>query len=933
MKLRNLFYGLLLSVAFVLPGRAAPDLPVDPAAHFGQLENGVRYVVYPNNEPKQRASLRLLVLAGALQEQENQRGVAHFLEHMVFNGSEHYAPGTLVEFFQRMGMSFGGDTNAFTSFERTQYMIELPATDEATLTEGFQVLGDYVGGLLLLPEEIDHERGVILSEKRARDNVGFRTFVARFDFMLGDTLFPHRLPIGLEEVIEKAPRERFVEFWDQWYRPDNIVVIAVGDFDAAKVEQLIRDQFAGLKARAAAPAATDLGKLPQFEGVKTWFHPEPESPSTSVSISQITPAPNEPDSAQKRIDTLPRMLALGILNRRLSELAKKEDAPFTGAYAWVADQYRFYRQAEVTVTCKPEQWAKALAVGEQELRRALEHGFHAAELREVVAGFINGLEQAVKQAPTRRSGGLANQLADSIVEQEDFTSPEADRDLLVPALEKITPEQCLEALRQAYGAPGTFVMVTGNAQIPGDAAAAIASAYAASQTVPVAALPAPAEAQWGYASTGEPGKVVSRQHIDDLDVDLVTFANGVRLNLKRTDFEAGRIRTGVRVGDGSITQPKGKPGLSWLASGTFGAGGLGKHSADELRRVLAGRNVGSGFGIDTDAFVFTGGTTPDDLTLQLQLIVAQLTDAGWRPEALRQARKGIDQTYRSFEFTANGPLSTEVAPLLANGDERFGLPASKDVMLERNLDEAKAWIAPQLAHGALEVSLVGDLDVETAIKAAAATLGALPPRETRPDLADLKKVSFPAEPFVRSYEFISEIPKGNVIAYWPTTDAFDVHVARRLSVLGRVLADRLRVKIREEIGGTYSPSAGSFTSDTFPGYGYLQAGCVVNPDDAPKILAAMVAIGEDLAKNGVSEDELDRARKPILTSIRESVRTNGYWGGTVLARAQEKPEVLDWARSREPDYEAITAAELSALAAKYLGTDRVSTVTIGPKAK
>jgi len=172
-----------------------------------------------------------------------------------------------------------------------------------------------------------------------------------------------------------------------------------------------------------------------------------------------------------------------------------------------------------------------------------------------------------------------------------------------------------------------------------------------------------------------------------------------------------------------------------------------------------------------------------------------------------------------------------------------------------------------------------------------------------------------------------------VMAYWPTTDGFDIKTNRRLTMLGRVLADRLRVKIREEIAGSYSPSAGSFASDTFAGYGYLQASCIVSPDDAEMILAAMVEIGDDLAKNGVSEDELDRARQPMLTSARESLRNNNYWGGSVLARAQEKPEVLDWARNRIPDMESITAEELSALAKQYLGADRVSTVTIVPKAK
>jgi zinc protease len=936
-----LFPSLVAAPSVALPfAHEASDLPADPAARFGKLPNGVRYVIYPNKEPQGRASLRLVVLAGSLHEDEDQRGVAHFLEHMAFNGSKHYAPGTMVEFFQRMGMSFGGDTNAFTSFDRTQYMLELPKTDAATLTEGLQVLADDAGGLLLLEEEINKERGIILSEKRARDNVGFRTFIAQFEFLLGDSLLPKRIPIGLEEVIAQAPRERFTDFWDTWYRPEKLVVVAVGDFDAALVEQLITAEFTPLTARAPARPEPALGDLAGFEGVRTHFHAEPESPATSVSVTSLSPDPNEPDTAANRVKHLPRQIALAMLNRRFSELAKKEGAPFSSAGASVSDQFNFVRQAGVQLTCKPEQWAAALAVGEQELRRALEHGFQPGELKEVVASFTNGLDQAVKTAATRRSGALANEIANGITDREVFTHPSAERALYQPALDQVTTADCLRALRAAYAAPGRYVMITGNAVIPGDAHAArpelaervIAAAYEKSRAVAVAAPAVQAEAVWAYADWGAPGKVVKREHLADLDVELVTFANGVKLNIKQTDFEAGRIRTRVRVGLGTITEPAGQRGLASLAGGTFGAGGLGKHSTDELRRLLAGKNVGAQFSPGNDAFNFAGNTTRDDLLLQFQLIAAQLTDAGWRPEALRQAQKGIEQLYLGFAHTANGPMSMEVANLLANGDPRFGMPA-KEVMLARNLAEAKAWLAPQLAHGALEVSVVGDLDVEATIDAVAKTLGALPPREPRPALDELRKISFPAAPFTRSYPIASEIPKGNVVVYWPTTDGRDVRRARRLGMLASVLSDRLRVKIREEIGGTYSPSAGSNAGEVFPGYGYLQAGCVVDPAQAAQIQELIVAIGHDLAVNGVTEDELTRARQPVLTAAKESLRTNNYWGANVLGRAQEKPEVLDWARTRLPDLEAITAAELSELAKAYLGREHASRVTILPVPK
>ena len=192
-------------------------LPMDPAVRVGTLPNGLRYVILANSEPKERVSARLLIEAGAVHEADDQQGLAHFLEHMAFNGSTHYPPGTLVEFFQRMGMSFGGDTNASTSYHRTLYLLELPDAKAATLDEAAKVFGDYAAGLLLRAEEIERERGIILSEKRTRDSVGYRTSRAVTRFMLEGTALARRDIIGTDEVLKTAGRERFVDFYDAWY--------------------------------------------------------------------------------------------------------------------------------------------------------------------------------------------------------------------------------------------------------------------------------------------------------------------------------------------------------------------------------------------------------------------------------------------------------------------------------------------------------------------------------------------------------------------------------------------------------------------------------------------------------------------------------------------------------------------------------------------
>lgn len=912
--------------------RESIDLKSNSAVRWGQLDNGLRYAVLANPEPKGRASLRFTVMAGSLHEAEDQRGLAHFLEHMAFNGSQNFPAGTLVEYFQRLGMSFGGDTNAHTGFDETVYQLELPDAKPETVARAFTLFADYGGGLLLQPESIEKERGIILSEKRARDSIAFRQYLAEFAFTLPEARFSQRIPIGLPEVIESAPREQFIDYYDAWYRPENMIVVAVGDFNAAAVEAQIKAALTTLKVRAPARPGPDLGRVTPVDGIAARLHVEPEAPAVHIATKTITPYTPEPDTAERRLKRLPRSLALAMLNRRLSILAKKEGAPFLSASASVSENYDFFRQASVSLTCQPAQWQAALAVGEQALRRALLHGFQPAELNEAVANFRNGLQQAVNTAAARRSGSMANALRESIKENRVFMHPKDVQALYSPALEKITVEDCLAALRTAFDdKPGRRIFVTGNLTL--DAAEKqIVAAYSASQAVAVAAPEKLEDMAFAYSDFGPAGEVKMRQDVRDLGVTLLEFKNGVRLNLKPTDFEPGRIGVSIRAGGGKHTEPNDKPGLGMFTSSTFLAGGLGRHSADDLRRVLAGRTVGRAFGIDGDAFVLGGGTNRADLELQLQLLFASFTDPGYRPEALRQFAKGIGPFYTKLAHDVGGPLQTEAARLLANGDARFGTPAQSDVT-ERTLAEAREWLAAEFARGAVEVAIVGDIEVEAAITAVAKTFGTLPVRAPKPGYETARKVSFPSSPIEKQFAVPTEIPKGLVAVYWPATDALDARVSRRLHLLASVFKDRLRIKLREQMGGTYSPNTGAGLSDTYPGYGFISASATVEPDKAAAVVDAIKTVASDLAANGVTEDELQRAKQPLLTALRQSQRTNSYWLGTVLAAAQEFPKKLEWSRTRLSDNEAITAAELSALAAQYLRPERASQFISLPEAQ
>jgi zinc protease len=531
----------------------------------------------------------------------------------------------------------------------------------------------------------------------------------------------------------------------------------------------------------------------------------------------------------------------------------------------------------------------------------------------------------------------------SIAAGEVLVAPSDLLAVLKPALYGVTLGDCARALASVFPGTGLHVVISGHAKIAGDAVAAIETAYEESRVVAVLTRAAERSRAWAYTDFGPPGAVTKREYVEDLDIIQLTYANGVRVNLKQTDFDPGRIMVSARVGSGSITEPPDQRGLAQIAGSVFNGGALGRHSRDDLRRILAGRNAGVALQVMTDALVFayptfsnvrgpsgTGatGTTREDLLLTLQLFAAHLSDPGYRPEGFRQNQQTLGLIYGSIN-QVHGPLAMEVSNLIAGGDSRFGLPP-REVIMARTIDEVRAWLSPQLAHGAIEVAIVGDFDVDATIDAVAQTLGALPTREPPLALADLRTVSFPASPFTKSYAVSSQIPQGLVLLYWPTSDGIDAQFDQRLSLLARVYGDRLRAKLRDEGGGPEGPRVQSVTSETYPGYGYLFASVDVEFSAADKIAEAAIAIAHDLATTGVTEEDLDCVRLSMLSTAVQALGDNAHWLGRVLARAQEKPAVLDWERMRIRDLENITVEEVNTLAQRYLGRDQVSRVTIMP---
>jgi zinc protease len=905
------------------------DIPADPKAVFGKLENGLRYIIYPNAEPPQRMSIRLHIASGSLMEAEDQRGLMHFLEHMVFNGSRNFKADELVPRMQRLGIGFGAHVNAYTSFDETVYMLDLPDLTPDTVDLCFKVMRDFGDGALLAPEEIEKERGVILSEKTSRDSVDFRLMVQQFEELLPGSLVAKRFPIGEESVISKAPRERFVDLYSHFYTPDRMTVVVVGDVKPAEVEARIKDTFGGMKAPETPVKNPDLGKVTVAQGVEPAVFSDKEVAQTSLSLVTIQPFVPAADSRAYRLSRLPLEVANSILDRRFERIAKKEGSPITGGDVSRSDLFHYADLGSIDVSVADDRWQEALPVMEQEFRRALEHGFTEAELGEVKANLLSAYEQAVKSAASRRSDTLATGIARSINDQTVFSSPETDLEIIREGLNAITPEECLTAFREFWADKGMHLILTTKEE-PDNATGTLSSLYEESRSKPVSAPEQKSVEAFAYQDFGSAGTVQSRQEIADLGITQFVLSNGVRVNFKTTDFEKSSVRTLVHFGGGRLTQPKNKPGLDLFTKNVFDAGGLGKHSVDDLKQILAGKNVGTGFSIEDDNFTIVGRSTPEDFGLELQLICAQLTDPGYREEALIQFRKGIPPLYQQLLHTPEG-AQAEMESWLHGGDPRWTVPKEPE-LASYTMDDAKTWLAPELTKSYMEVSIVGDIDLTTALPLILHTLGSLPPREpAKPDYARERSVELPKTPAAREFNYDSKIPQGTACVIWPTDGLRgNQKLFRRLNLLSGILSDRLREEIREKLGASYSPDAGASGSDGLKSFGYMIAECVGKPEDTQKLSDVANTLAEALAKDGVTADELDRTRKPFLAQIERAKRDNGYWLNTVLADSQEDPTRLDLIRTRDQDYATITLEELNALAKKYFTSKNTLKVIIKP---
>ena len=898
------------------------DLKPDPAVRFGTLPNGMRYALMRNATPPGQASVRLRFGTGSLQETEAQQGLAHYLEHLAFAGSTNVPKNEMVRILERHGLSFGGDTNASTDWTETVYRLDLPNTSPAVVDTALMLMSEVTGELTIAQEGVDQERGIVLSEERARDTPPYRVYKQRLEFILKDQLAARRFPIGTVDVLRNAQREQLKAYYDAYYRPERATFIMVGDFDLDAVEAKVKARFSSWRARTPKPADPDLG-VHARRGPEVKLVVEPGGP-LSVQVAWVSPLDTAPDTEAKRRSDMIDYVALAVLNRRLERLARSDNPPFLAAGAGRNDEFRSATVTTLSVNADPAQWRGALIAAEEARRRLLQFGADQVEVDREVVEIRTSLQAQANASATRRTPALANELLQTVDEGLVFTTPQEDLALFERAVAGLTAERVDAALKSVFGGEGPLLFMASPTPVEGGEgalAAALRDAQSSTLTAPAGAAVKP----WTHTNFGVPGQVAENRLIADLGVHFIRFANGVRLTVKPTKFRDEQVLVSVRFGRGLLERPKDQT-PPWGLTSAFIEGGLADMTVEELEAVHASRVFGARLSTGEEAFTLSGTTRPVDLDVQLQVLAAYMTQPGWRPEGFQRMRTYGINLHRQVEATPQGVLSRDIGELIHDGDRRWRTSSREEIEAGRP-EDVRAVLERPLSSGPIEVLISGDITVDRAIQAVAATFGALPPRPPYPELPGARAVRFPAPAVVERTHTGRE---DQAVAYmaWPTVDFVTAtQTARELRLLQLVLGLRLVDQIRIAQGATYSPSTAWDGSTTFPGYGYISASVEIPPARLEGFFTDVAKIAADLRDKPIDADELERARRPRIEALERSKQTNEYWQGQLVG-AQEDPRRLDYIREAISGLQRVTPADIQRVARQYLTDDKIWRITV-----
>lgn len=889
------------------------DLQPDPNIIFGRLDNGFRYVLLPNNVPKDRVALYLDVQAGSIYETEVQRGYAHFLEHMLFNGSTHFKPGDLIEYFQSIGMDFGGDINAHTTFDETVYKVFLPRGGLEDIKKGFLVMMDYSRGALLLESEVERERKVILAEKTARDSISYRTRLISRKNSLRGTIIAKREPIGVFETLKSANSVSLRNFYDHWYRPEKMILVVVGDFDKTVVEPLLRKTFNTLQGVGDFPVCPDFGKL-EHSGLEAFYHFESEEGAVSVSVESYWNKEQENDSFNNQVEQLKEFLVTRILQKRLELQIEKGDGVFTRAHAYSGSFMDRVGYTGLSASTKAENWQDSLTALEQGLRRVLVHGVTEEEVELGKKELVSYFESAALTAKTRKTSSLARQIVRSLNNNRVFQSPHQEKELYLAKVRSFTSTDINKAIQRLWAHDSRLIEVTGNVKIDTpNPEKTIKEVFLRAKKEEVSQPEEFQQITYPYLEVPAFAiRPIKSEYIDPIDTEIFYYKNGTVLNLKKTEYEKNKINIIINFGLGRQSEPV--PGLSRIAESVVKSSGTGLLKESQLESVLASSSIEVDFNIQSLSFSIEGSSTANEIEPLLEALYTMLMDPALRKEVYQNKMIRYEQMFYKLRGDIQGAKAFYMDRFFAGGNTLFGWPAWREFS-QLQLSQLKDWILPAFKKEPLEISVVGDFNRSSVVDTVSKYFGTLPKRKAAK--LSHSSIQFPKGENLE-IKIQSTIDKGLLIISWQTDDYLDISRTRRLSILAKIVEERVRIAVREKLGASYSPTVYNSSSKFIPGYGVLSVRMALEPQKIELARKAVMEICADLQSNGVNEEELQRAKEPVLTMVKDRVRNNDYWLYTVLSLSSVYPDQLKWPSTIMEDNSSITAAEMTEYARKYL---------------
>ena len=903
-------------------------LPVDSALVTGRLDNGLRYYLRENPKPEKRLELRLVLNVGSILEDESQQGLAHFVEHMAFNGTTHFAKQDLVNYLESIGMRFGADLNAYTSFDQTVYILQVPTDEESTLAKGFEILGDWAQGLRLDGEEIDAERGVVIEEWRSRRGAAQRIQDQQFPVLFKGSRYSERLPIGTKEVLEGFPHEELRRFYREWYRPELMAVVAVGDVETSKLESLVRSTFGGLRG-PENPRPREEAEVPDHDETLISIATDPELTRTSVSVAfKRDKAPQGTVGDYRR--SFVESLYYSMLNARLAERSQEADPPYLGASVGGGSFARTKDMNTLGAGVREGGLDRGLEAVLTEAERVRRHGFLHSELERQRVSLLRSYERAFNERDKTESRSYASEYIRVFLDGESTPGIAYERALAEEMLPGIGVEEVNTLASQFLGESNRVILVSAPESAT-DSPPTEEELLAVFRRVEAADI-APwtdhvSEAPLLSAELPEVA-IVERVEMESLGVHQWKLANGVRVFLKPTDFKNDELSfTSYSPGGHSLVADE-----DWVAAmtadGVAGLAGVGDFDLIELGKKLSGKVVQVSSYISELEEGISGGGSPEDLETLFQLIYLYATEPRRDEIAFSSYLSRLEAAVENREARPETLFGDRLQSILSQGHTRRR-PFTTELLEEMDLDRSMAIYRERFADlGDAAFFFVGAFDLATIEPLVRSYLGNLPAagrEETYRDVGVRAPRGVVRERVYRGLEDKSRVR---------ITFSGDFEWGREsrylMASMAQALSMRLRDALREELGGTYGVSAFPSTSH-YPRESYrftVSFGC--GPDRVDELVARVFSEIRVLKKKRVEDELVSKIQETQRRQRETDVKRNGFWLSTLRFydyHGEDVEQILDL----ETWIQGLSAKKIRASARKWLDEKNYVEVVLLPE--